>query len=106
MVTGCLAQRYEKDLMTEIPEIDLLLGVNQYASLPDQIEKALREYEGFCEGEPVIHHAESMEDAVAQAEKLAKKGDIVALSPASASFDLYPNFEKRGEHFKKVVNQL
>ncbi|MBQ1237391.1 MAG: UDP-N-acetylmuramoyl-L-alanine--D-glutamate ligase [Oscillospiraceae bacterium] len=71
-----------------------------------KIEKALREYEGFCEGEPVIHHAESMEDAVAQAEKLAKKGDIVALSPASASFDLYPNFEKRGEHFKKVVNQL
>ncbi|MBR6608155.1 MAG: UDP-N-acetylmuramoyl-L-alanine--D-glutamate ligase, partial [Oscillospiraceae bacterium] len=71
-----------------------------------KIEKALREYESFCEGEPVIHHAESMEDAVAQAEKLAKKGDIVALSPASASFDLYPNFEKRGEHFKKVVNQL
>lgn len=33
-------------------------------------------------------------------------GDIVALSPASASFDLYPNFEKRGEHFKKLVAAL
>ena len=40
-VTGCLAQRYEQDLLQEIPEIDLLLGVNQYASLPDRIQEAL-----------------------------------------------------------------
>ena len=41
VVTGCLAQRYEQDLLKEIPEIDLLLGVNQYASLPALIRKAL-----------------------------------------------------------------
>ncbi len=41
VVTGCLAQRYEKDLMDEIPEIDLLLGVNQYKKLPEAIEQAL-----------------------------------------------------------------
>ncbi len=41
VVTGCLAQRYEQDLMTELPEIDLLLGVNQYRQLPDLILKAL-----------------------------------------------------------------
>ena len=41
VVTGCLAQRYEKDLLKEIPEIDLLLGVNQYRTLADQIGKAL-----------------------------------------------------------------
>ena len=41
VVTGCLAQRYENDLMKELPEIDLLLGVNQYETLPVQIEKAL-----------------------------------------------------------------
>ncbi len=40
-VTGCLSQRYSGDLMKEIPEIDLLLGVNQYAELPAAIEKAL-----------------------------------------------------------------
>ena len=40
-VTGCLSQRYSGDLLEEIPEIDLLLGVNQYAELPDAIEKAL-----------------------------------------------------------------
>jgi len=42
VVTGCLAQRYEDDLLKELPEIDLLLGVNQYASLPDKIEQALK----------------------------------------------------------------
>ncbi len=41
VVTGCLSQRYEKDLMEELPEIDLLLGVNQYATLPDRIYQAL-----------------------------------------------------------------
>ena len=40
-VTGCLSQRYSGDLLKELPEIDLLLGVNQYAELPDAIEKAL-----------------------------------------------------------------
>ena len=41
-VTGCLSQRYPDDLLKEIPEIDLLMGVNQYAELPAAIEKALR----------------------------------------------------------------
>ena len=42
VVTGCLAQRYENELMKEIPEIDLLLGVNQYARLGEMIQKALK----------------------------------------------------------------
>ncbi len=42
VVTGCLAQRYEKELLKELPEIDLLLGVNQYASLPERIHEALK----------------------------------------------------------------
>ena len=42
VVTGCLAQRYEQNLLEEIPEIDLLMGVNQYEQLADAIEKALQ----------------------------------------------------------------
>ena len=42
VVTGCLAQRYEQALLEEIPEIDLLMGVNQYARLPEAIDAALR----------------------------------------------------------------
>ena len=42
VVTGCLAQRYEDELMKEIPEIDLLLGVNQYATIADAITEAMK----------------------------------------------------------------
>ena len=41
VVTGCLAQRYEKELLEEIPEIDILAGVNQYSRLPEMISKAM-----------------------------------------------------------------
>ena len=43
IVTGCLTQRYADALQAEIPEIDVILGVNQYAQLPEMIEKALAE---------------------------------------------------------------
>ncbi len=40
-VTGCLAQRYEQALLSDIPEIDLLMGVNQYERLADAIDQVL-----------------------------------------------------------------
>ena len=49
VVTGCLAQRYEEALREEIPEIDLLMGVNQYRELPAAIERALNTKRGADE---------------------------------------------------------
>jgi UDP-N-acetylmuramoylalanine--D-glutamate ligase len=43
---------------------------------------------------------------VQTAAALAGEGDIVFLSPASASFDMYRNFEERGNHFKRLVQEL
>ena len=71
-----------------------------------RIEKAVRELPEFAESGLEILHAESMEQAVALARAAAKPGDVVSLSPASASFDLYPNFEVRGRHYKQIVNSL
>lgn len=48
----------------------------------------------------------TMEESVNIANDKAKSEDIVVLSPASASFDLYKNFEERGNLFKKLVNEL
>ncbi|NCU20397.1 UDP-N-acetylmuramoyl-L-alanine--D-glutamate ligase [Candidatus Falkowbacteria bacterium] len=46
---------------------------------------------------------ETMDRAVARAAAEAEPGDTVLLAPAAASFDQYPNFEKRGEHFTALV---
>ncbi len=53
-----------------------------------------------------IVFATSLEDAVKLAKKIAKEGDVVLLSPACASFDMFDNFEERGEQFKEIVNGL
>ena len=71
-----------------------------------RIEKAVRECPGFDETALPIQHADDMQHAVELARAAAKPGDIIILSPASASFDLYPNFEVRGREFKKIVNAL
>jgi UDP-N-acetylmuramoylalanine--D-glutamate ligase len=48
-------------------------------------------------------HANSLEEAVAHAKEVAKAGQIVLFSPSCASFDMFKNFEERGELFKKFV---
>ena len=49
---------------------------------------------------------DSFDDAVRAAAASAREGDIVLLSPACASFDAFPNFAARGDHFKKLVMEL
>ena len=71
-----------------------------------RIEAAVRECAGFDESALTILHADSMQHAVELARSAAQPGDVVSLSPASASFDLYPNFEVRGRDYKNIVNNL
>ena len=71
-----------------------------------KIEAAVREAEGFAASGLDIRHAANMEEAIQAAQAAAKPGDRVCLSPASAAFDLYANFEARGRHFKELVRQL
>ena len=71
-----------------------------------RIEAAVRGCAGFDESALTILHADSMQHAVELARGAARPGDVVSLSPASASFDLYPNFEVRGRDYKNIVNNL
>ena len=54
----------------------------------------------------IMIEVSSMEDAVKMAQRLTEKGDTVLLSPACASFDLFENYEDRGNQFKKAVRNL
>lgn len=57
-------------------------------------------------GVTALHEAGSMVDAVTLAWRLARPGDVVLLSPACASFDMFRDYEERGEVFKRCVHEL
>ena len=62
--------------------------------------KLLREFEGVV---PRIVSTDSLDAAMRAAREAARPGDVVLLSPACASFDLFKNYENRGELFKEWV---
>lgn len=55
---------------------------------------------------PEIKETQSTEEAVEMAKRLATSGDVVLLSPACASFDLFNNYEHRGHRFMEAVNEI
>ena len=79
----------------------ILLG-DTAQKIQDAVQAAPQYQEGCLE----ILRVDNMEQAVAAAAAHAQPGDIVSLSPACAAFDLYPNFEVRGRHYKDIVNGL
>lgn len=90
---------------------------NDYSAIKDLVQKHVKAIVTIGDGAKNIekafkdivplHPAEySMEKAVEVAKSLAEKGDIVLLSPACASFDMFDNYEHRGRVFKEIVNKL
>ena len=57
-------------------------------------------------GKIEIIECDTLKEAVDSAKEIAQKGEVVLFSPASASFDMYKNFEERGDKFKAIVNSL
>ena len=74
----------------------ILMGVTA-----DTIEECARKH-GFED----IYRVNNMKEAVEKAEAVSKEGDVVLLSPACASWDMYKCFEDRGNDFKENVNRL
>jgi UDP-N-acetylmuramoylalanine--D-glutamate ligase len=90
---------------------------NDYSEIEELVQSKVRaliflgkdnsKLHAFFDGKVgVIRDAGSMEEAVAIAYQLAEKGDSVLLSPCCASFDLFKNYEDRGDQFKEYVRRL
>ena len=90
---------------------------NNYGMLTDLVKEKVKAivclgidnkkiHRAFKDAVPTIIDTMSADDAVRMSYKLSKKGDIVLLSPACASFDLFENYEERGRKFKAAVKAL
>lgn len=77
----------------------ILLGNVEAPKIRAAIESEMEKKQSAPDFYPVM----SMEAAVKTAKKLAKPGEVVLLSPAAASFDLFQNYKERGEQFIKAV---
>lgn len=104
----------------EKPVILILGGVdkgNDYSLLEDMVKEKVKAivcmgtenrkiHEAFGDIVPLMVNTDNAKDAVMSAFHFASKGDVVLLSPACASFDLFKNYEDRGNQFKKAVKEL
>jgi len=110
---------YALESMTS--DVVLILGGvdkgNDYSMLRDLVKQKVkaivclgkdnqRIHEAFEDDVDIIVNTGSATDAVQTAYHLATKGDTVLLSPACASFDLFKNYEDRGNQFKAAVKEL
>jgi UDP-N-acetylmuramoylalanine--D-glutamate ligase len=102
------------------PVILILGGIdkgNDYSLMRDLVKEKVKAivcmgldnrkiHEAFQRDVAVIVNTGSARDAVKSSFQLAAKGDVVLLSPACASFDLFKNYEDRGNQFKEAVRDL
>lgn len=71
-----------------------------------KIKESILNQEKYDKEALVIKEVKSLEEAVKLASHNAKDGDIVVMSPASASFDMFKSYKERGEIFKKLVKEI
>ena len=106
LIAGGYVKHIPYDVMGEylMDKVKLMILVG--TTSPKIKEAALNEAKRRgVEPMPIVE-LDNLKDAVEYAKNNTKSGDIVAMSPASASFDLYKNFEVRGNYFKDLVNEL
>ena len=77
--------------------------VRAVIALGESAEKVMRE---LGPSAPNSVEAQTMEDAIRYARLFAEPGDVVLLSPACSSFDMFTNYEDRGDTFKRLVRSL
>jgi UDP-N-acetylmuramoylalanine--D-glutamate ligase len=80
--------------------------VNKYVKIAVLFGEDARKIKHSLEKEVDVIEVDSLKTAVSQANEYAINGDIVLLSPACASFDMFNSFEARGEAFRQEVQQL
>ena len=104
-----IAGGYDKHIPYDVLGPELVAHVKTLvltgATAP-KIRAAAEGAEGYDPERLPIYEVDEFEEAVKKAQSLAQPGDVVILSPASASFDKFKNFMERGDTFKRIVRAL
>ena len=103
-----IAGGYDKNLEYEPiakPIVNSCKSIILIGQTADKIEKVIRKEIKNGIKEVNIYRCETLEETVLLANKIATKGDAVLFSPASASFDMFKNFDDRGKQFKALVQK-
>ena len=85
-----------EDLVSEKVKAIVCLGSTAW--------RLIKQFEN--KGPILLVNASSVEEAVQHAAVVAREGETILFSPACASYDMFENFEQRGEAFKKAVNKF
>lgn len=101
-----IAGGYDKNIPFDDFGQNIVERVKTLVLIGATAEKIKTAVEGAKGEKPQIAMCESLEQAVQTAHSYAKTGDIVIMSPACASFDMFKNFEIRGKIFKELVVDL
>ncbi|MCF7804975.1 MAG: UDP-N-acetylmuramoyl-L-alanine--D-glutamate ligase [Candidatus Marinimicrobia bacterium] len=84
----------------------LIPSIRKHVKQTVAIGKARTTIQGALSPAVDVVTSDNLETAMGAIQEIAEPGDVVLLSPACASFDQYENYEKRGEHFKQLVEAL
>ena len=100
-----IAGGYDKNLDNSVmakPISNTCKALVLIGQIAEKIEKAVRDVDTSIP----IYREKTLEDAINRSKKIATEGDIVLLSPAAASFDMFNDAYHRGDCFKEIVNNL
>lgn len=103
-----IAGGYDKNLDYEVlarPIVNSCKSLILIGQTADKIEKAVKKEIRDSLKDVNIYRCDTLEETVLLARKIAVKGDVVLFSPASASFDMFKNFDERGKTFKALVQK-
>ena len=101
---GIAFDEFGEEIVSTVKAV-VLTGVTA-GLIREAIEDALKNHPSECPDRLEVVQCDDFHDAVIAASNMATDGDIVLLSPACTSFDMFKNFEERGNAFKKIVNNF